>query len=253
MDPSEIESLFAGTLAEDDDDAWRALHSLQRTGGRAVFERAKAWCQSANSVKRSNGAAILGQLSSTSGAEELRDESYRAVGEMLKHEQESVVLDSVLTALGHLGNSEAVPSILRYADHHDSKVRFAAAFALGCFPNSASAIDALLALTSDSSASVRDWAVFGLGVLGEVDSHRIREALIRRLDDVDEDVREEAIVGLAKRRDDRVVPMICQILDNPEIISYRAEEAARFLLDLEKSADRTAEELRTALLRKFDG
>jgi HEAT repeat protein len=106
-----------------------------------------------------------------------------------------LALDSAISALGHLDNTDAVPVILHYPDHPDETVRFAVAFALGCFPNDPQSVRGRLKLTSDANADVRDWAVFGLGVQGDADSPEIREALLQCLDDPDEDVREEAAVA----------------------------------------------------------
>ena len=42
------------------------------------------------------------------------------------------------------------------------------------------------------------------------------EALVQRLDDLSEDVREEAMVGLAKRRDRRVLTtLLCALEQSP--------------------------------------
>ena len=102
---------------------------------------------------------------------------------MLENEQDPMVLDSAISALGHLDNARAVPLILRYQDHLDENVRLAVTFALGCFPNDPQSVYGLLKLTSDADADVRDWGVFGLGVQGDADSPEIREARLRFLDD----------------------------------------------------------------------
>ena len=65
---------------------------------------------------------------------------------------------------------------------------------------------ALIALSADPEAAVRDWATFALGTLAEQDSPALRDALAARLDDPDEDTRLEAIHGLALRGDDRARP-----------------------------------------------
>jgi HEAT repeat protein len=148
---------------------------------------------------------------------------------MLESEQDTSVLDSAISALGHLDNAGAVPLILRYRDHPDASVRFAAAFALGCFPNDPQSVDGLLKLTLDAAADVRDWAVFGLGVQGDADSPEIRAALLRCLSDETEDVREEAAVGLGKRRDPRLVPQLRIMLEQPELKGRVAEAAAALL------------------------
>jgi HEAT repeat protein len=109
----------------------------------------------------------------------------------------------------------------------------------------------LLKLTSDTSAEIRDWAVFGLGVQGDADSPEIRQALLRCLDDMDEDVREEAAVGLGKRRDQRLIPTLLAMLDHPGV-KIRVAEAAVALLALDKDPPEwTAADYRAALLSKF--
>lgn len=105
------------------------------------------------------------------------------------------------------------------------------AFALGCFPNDPQSVKGLLELTADVDAEVRDWAVFGVGVQGDADSPEIRETLLRCLDDEDENVREEAAVGLGKRQDRRLIPKLLAMLDAeaPELKVRVAEAAAAFL------------------------
>ena len=119
-----------------------------------------------------------------------------------------MVLNSAISALGHLGNLNAIPTIVSYQDHPDQDVRFAVASALGCFPNHPQAVRGLTKLTMDSCSDVSDWAVFGLGVQGECDSPEIRDTLLRCLNDRDEDVRDEAAVGFGKRHNQRLIPQL---------------------------------------------
>jgi HEAT repeat protein len=180
-----------------------------------------------------------------------RDESYLLVAKVLEAEQNPLVLDSAIHALGHLRNAEAIPLILHHQYHPDEQVRFAVAFALGCFPNDSQSLNALLRLTSDSDAHVRDWAVFGLGILGDTDSPEIRDALLGCLDDPDEDVREEAAAGLGKRQDPRLIPNLQTMLNQPEL-KCRVAEAATALLGLDEDPpDWVAADYKAALIRKF--
>jgi HEAT repeat protein len=180
-----------------------------------------------------------------------RNESYSLVTKMLENEQDPVVLDSAISALGHLDKAIAIPLILRYQDHPDPNVRFAVTFALACFPNDAQSIRGLLKLTSDPDADVRDWAVFGLGVQGDADSPEIREAFLRCLDDANEDVREEAAVGLGKRQDQRLIPKLRTMLDEPEL-KARVAEAATALLRLDEDPPEwAAADYSAALISKF--
>jgi hypothetical protein len=261
MDTSEIEALFAQTLLGDYecDDAWAAVSTLRQNGSQDVFERAATWCHADDPRKRARAVAILCQLRRATAANAsmdppewmFRDEAYTLVTDMLEHEEDAVVLDSVISALGHLDNSKAIPLIIRYQDHSDDNIRFAVAFALGCFPNDEQSVRTLLKLTSDPNADVRDWAVFGLGVLGDADSPDVRDALLRCLEDADEDVREEAAVGLGKRRDHRLVPKLRAMLDEPEL-KTRVAEAAAALLGLDSDpAEWVAADYKAALLTKF--
>jgi hypothetical protein len=50
----------------------------------------------------------------------------------------------------------------------------------------------------DANEEVRDWATFGFGVLGDLDSADIRDALLQRLSDANEHVRDEAMATLGK-------------------------------------------------------
>jgi HEAT repeat protein len=261
MNASEIEALFAQTLLGEyeGENAWEAVSALRRAGSREIFERAAAWCLSDNALKRARAADILCQLrlADLTGPPwrepkwMFRDESYHLIATMLENEKDLEALGSEISALGHLSTANAVPLILRYLDHRNRDVRFAVTCALGCFPNEPPSVEGLLKLTSDEDAEVRDWAVFGLGVLGDADSPEIRKALLRCLDDPDEDVREEAAVGLGKRQDQRLIPKLQAMLDAPRL-TIRVAEAAAALLGLDRDPPEwTATDYRAALITKF--
>ncbi len=261
MNISEIEELFEQTLIGDyqDEVAWAAVKELRQHGSQETFELAAEWCRSDNPRKRARGTDILCQLQRAPAKNGIgdkpewmfRDESYLLITKMLENEHDSVVLESGISALGHLGNPTAISHIVRYQDHLNEDVRFAVAFALGCFPNDAQAVCGLLKLTFDSDADVRDWAVFGVGVQGDADSPEIREALLRRLDDTEEDVREEAAVGLGKRQDLHLIPTLRTMLDQP-MLKARVAEAAAALLGLASDPpDWVAADYKAALISKF--
>ncbi len=162
-------------------------------------------------------------------------------------------LDSAISALGHIGNSRAVPLIAGFHSHPSEAIRFTVAFALGCFPNDPLSVRTLLKLMRDVDADVRDWATFGLGILGDQDSPEIREALSSRLTDDDLDTREEALVGLAKRHDPRIVPNLIGALAQSDI-SYRVVEASHTLLGFHKDQEEwSGQDCARALQEKFSG
>lgn len=253
MTTSEVESLFARTVAGDyeSEDAWDAVGALRMNGSREIFERAAAWCTSDDPLRRARAASILCQLrrGTIPNHEVLfRDESYLLLTNMLETEQDPTVIYSILSGFGHLDNVLAVPFILRYRDSPLPRVRYAACFALGCFPNDIRSVESLLKFTSDPNPEIRHWAVFGLGVMGDADSTEIRETLLRCLNDEDEDVREEAAVGLGKRQDRRVIPKLLTMLDDD--IAVRAVEAAAALLGMDQEPPEwTAADYRAAILK----
>ncbi len=131
---------------------------------------------------------------------------------MLSPTQDTEVLVAIAQALHAAWNDAASLALLPYVAHDDERVRLAVTRALPGGVESSEAktrvADALLALTDDSSSDVRDWAVFGLGTILDLDTPAIREALRARLFDSDIDTRLEALVGLAERRDRAVLDLL---------------------------------------------
>jgi HEAT repeat protein len=233
MIPREIDELFSQTLSGDyeDDAPWEAIQALQRIGTREVFERAAEWRKSNDPLVRARGADVLAQLGKTAdhASNNFPEESYSVITDLVQGETEPQPLAAAIAALGHLDNALAVPLIARFSSHPNPKVRFDVAFALGCFPNAPLSATTLLRLMQDTDKEVRDWATFGLGVLGDSDSSEIRDVLLRCLNDSDEDVREEAMVGLGKRKDQRVLSVLLPALERPNT-TVRIIEAAYLML-----------------------
>jgi HEAT repeat protein len=159
-------------------------------------------------------------------------------------------LSSVVAGLGHLGNPAAIPLILPFSYHPDPGVRFGLAFALGCFADDKRSVSTLLKLMTDKDSEVRDWATFGLGVLGDFDSPEIREALFQNLSDEDEDVQEEAMAGLAKRNDLRALPHVLAALEGDDP-SPEALDAGNFLLGRTSDPIEDASECLGAMKKRF--
>jgi HEAT repeat protein len=236
MRPETLDEMFARTLSYDyeSDAAWGAVNALQELATRAVFEQAEAWCSSQDSMKRARGADILAQIGKTAERPDncFPDESFTVVSGMLVRETELLPLASAIYALGHIGDPRAISLLVQHQPHPDANVRFAVAFSLGCFANDPLAAKVLIKLTVDAVADVRDWATFGLGVLGQLDSPEIRDALTARLKDHCDDAREEAMVGLAKRRDQRILAPLLSSLESMHVPD-RAIEAAHEMLGLD--------------------
>lgn len=114
--------------------------------------------------------------------------------------------------------------LARLAIHPSADVRCALAFALGGRNDHAS-VETLIALSADEDNETRDWATFALGALSEEDSPAVRDVLAARLTDVDDDVRGEAIAGLARRQDERAVAPVLRELREPNVMALAIEAA----------------------------
>jgi HEAT repeat protein len=255
MGSEQTDRKFAETLSGDYDDdlPWKAVHDLRQIGSREVFDRAADWSASENPLERARGVDVLAQLGRTTDhpSNNFPDESFAIVAALVPRERDPLPLLSAIHALGHIGNPLAVPLVVAHRFHSDSDVRLAVAFALGKFADDPAAVEAMLALMQDADERVRDWATFGLAEIGDADSDEIRNALCARLTDPNDDVREGALVGLGKRKDRRVVPILIAELNQPES-SDRIKEAAEFFMgENEHRADWSPSDYVVALQRHF--
>ena len=257
-----IDRLFAETLkgGKDDHAPWDAVSSLHRIGNRAIFDRAVAWSTALEPLKRARAAAVLAQLRHAPRGRKrhpqetqflYRKESFDVVSEMLDKERDTYALIAEISALGHIGNSAAIPIIAKFADHANEDVRFSVAWALGSYHDDPLSISVLQKLMEDVDRDVRDWAIFGLGVLGNADNEEIRLRFLRRLDDPFPDAKFEAAAALGKRQDARLAKPLVEMLKRyGDIISLR--EAARDLLKMtDDPSDWSETEYIVALQRKF--
>jgi HEAT repeat protein len=87
----------------------------------------------------------------------------------------------------------------------------------------------LIRLSSDDADEVREWATFGLGTILSLDTPEVRSALFARLDDTSAIVRDEALVGLARRRHHGVVERVAKRLrgDGVGSLVFRAADSRR--------------------------
>jgi HEAT repeat protein len=254
-DPRSVAELLAAAVdwnddesSEEENEAWRAVWVLHLRGTREVLEGALTLCRSPEPRIRARGVDILAQLGCPGRT--FPDECQLEMIRLLQQDDHPLVLESAAVALGHqLANrrdSRAIPALLAHKNHSDMNVRHGVAFGLGGY-NEPDAVAALIELTEDPEDLVRDWATFGLGALCSADNPAIRNALLRRLADRDEDVRFEALSGLAERKDLKVIgPLVAEMRAHPE--SKELVDIAKLLVGKEQiSAEATMDEVIDAL------
>jgi HEAT repeat protein len=203
------------------DDYWMCVRALHLRPDRAIFERAVSLCSDREPVARAVGADVLAQLGTREGYPFASESAPILI--FLLRDTDSRVIASALYALGHLRRGESA-ELVTFADHPYQDVRCALAYTLGGRSDDL-ACGALVILSGDQDLDTRNWATFGLGTLCERDSTVIREALVTRLSDSDDEVRGEAMVGLARRQDVRTAGAILTELGRENVLNLAIEAA----------------------------
>jgi hypothetical protein len=209
-----VTALAASTDA-DDDEYWQPLRLLQDRGTDEVFSAAPALSHGDNPNERMLGVRVLSH--GQSFVKTFRNEAVSVLLQLLEHESEPSVLTAVCIALGHWQDPRSIDPVSRLRNHSDSNVRYGAVMGL-LGQNDPVAIEALIALSEDIDSDVRDWATFGLGTQIDSDTALIREALARRLDDDDTDTRLEALIGVARRKDERALAPLLEELSPDRVV-----------------------------------
>jgi HEAT repeat protein len=202
---------------------WRAVTQLHSKPVQAVFDRCLTWCSSSDPDQRRLGADVLGQLGCADHAYPFRVATRSLLKVLLSDEEASVVV-AALIAFGHLGAQESIAEIVLLSQYPAADVRHAVAFAL-LGEESDLAVATLIELSRDASAEVRDWSTFGLGAQIDTDTTELRDALLARADDPDPSTRAEALSGLVKRRDLRVLVPLVRALESDRVGSMEVEAA----------------------------
>jgi HEAT repeat protein len=227
-DPRSTDELILLALTETDENAaWKPVMILHFRATSEVLAKAQGLCESADARERRLGADILGQLGIPERA--FADECFGILAGMLSSESDPDVFSAVAVAFGHLHDSRAIRLLAPLIGHPDSDVRLGIVHGLSQHEDPV-AIAALIELSRDAVDEVRDWATFGLGSMISTDTPEIREALFARVSDSYDDARCEALVGLAKRKDGKVLgPLINELAS--QSIGLMALEAAEELGD----------------------
>ncbi|UXI70208.1 HEAT repeat domain-containing protein [Tahibacter amnicola] len=212
----------------DSDESWYAIHELRARGCATMVDRCLRLSRSRNWRKRALAVDVLCQLAipRTSrgggfapGEPFGVEQAHHVLLHALDDPHAAVVLAAIYEC-GHRRFAAAQRRLLEFVAHPSPDVRHAVAFALAPgsdeTPESDAAIAALLQLMQDRDEDVRDWATFKIGEQSTRDTPAIREALWRNTSDPHVDVRGEAMVGLARRRDHRLFSLLPRLLEDDQ-------------------------------------
>jgi HEAT repeat protein len=218
--------------------SWNAIAELQMRGSLDTLALTRRLVKSRNARKRALGIYVASQLRQREKSIVFRSTEY-ALEETQSilleglHDACKDVLCAAISGFGHRPHPSALQNLLKFASHTDQEVRFQVAFALGRY-SEPDAIDTLLLLARDESDDVRDWATFGIASMHDVDNHEVRELLWINLHDQNKSVQGEALVGLASRKDEAIVPVLLERLTGDcRVFEFEASEliASPLLLD----------------------
>jgi HEAT repeat protein len=221
---------LAAVEGSDSEQYWSLIRTLHGTPEKHVFDLAVASCHAGAATDRAVGADVLAQLGfmdEWTGKRPFTDETVPVLRTLL-HDGDESVLTSVLHALAHHGIATA-NDVRELARHRSADVRYAGAHVLGSNVPGEDELKLMIDLMQDVSDKVRDWATFSLGSQCDVDTPAIRDALRQRLDDADDEVRAEAMMGLARRSDAGVGPVIVRELQSGDRGVFAIEAAEEFL------------------------
>jgi len=204
------------------DDVNESLALVHYRGGEEEFHIGASYLSSSDPIDRALGADVLAQLG-------WQDRTYLAESvdlliPALQDEDEFVVYH-VCCALGHRSDPKAIPHVLKLAQSKNENIRYGVVFAL-LGQDSQDAVEAMIALSKDSDLDVRNWAMFGLGSQIEADTPEIRDALLLGALDSDSEIRGEALVGLAQRKDKRAIDLLLNEWETHADVSILSLEAA---------------------------
>jgi HEAT repeat protein len=225
-----VDELYAlARSSQDEESYWAVVSELHTRVNDHTFRIADVLCDSLAVGERCLGADVLGQLGAAEGASPAEGPFASAAGRvllrLLEEDDEPAVLSSAAIGLGHLRDERAIDRLAALVAHASPEVRRSVVHGLMGYDDDR-AVHALVRLSQDEVASVRDWATFALGVQIDRDTPELREALAARLGDEDANTRDEAIRGLALRGDARAIEAALAAEPTPEI-----EEAIAILAE----------------------
>jgi HEAT repeat protein len=196
-----IAAALAPSCEPDSDEYWSAVRILQHRIEMPLIDRMRELIVHPDERHRILATDVIAQ--GRAKEKELSRVCVKLLLEVLNRERSPQVLSAICNALGHHESADATGPLSELQSHPDENVRLAVVHGLSC-QDDPIAVASLISLSVDSDRDVRNWATFGLGSMTSVDSSALREALLARIKEPDEEISGEALVGLALRGDTRV-------------------------------------------------
>jgi HEAT repeat protein len=230
---STAEIVEIAVATEDEEIYWDNIWILQARGGETELLAASKLCESNNPQERILGIQILGQLGIPTRT--LPQQCGDVLLKLLAIETDANVLASLGIACGHLGDPRCVVPLAKWKQHPNPGVRMGVVLGLTSQEDEL-AIETLIELSADDDPDIRNWATFGLASQIETNTPSICDALFDRAiletgeDDPICEIRGEALLGLAIRKDPRVINPLIEEL-NSDSVGRLAVEAASIVSD----------------------
>ena len=196
---------------EDEDIYMSYINQLRERGDDEVFQLTKELVYSKDSVYREISASILSQFGYKTKL--YRGESIYLLGRLL-HDSSEGVVSTAIYGFGHRRCTRYTDKLVSFVSSQSIAIREALAFSLGGYENQKS-IDALILLMQDENHNVRNWSTFSLAQITESNTPKICDALYKNFFDENLEVRGEALLGLALRKDKRAKDAIIEDLQKP--------------------------------------
>ena len=187
---------------------WDNISVLRSRPSEELFKKCLELTKSKEQKNRSIGIDVLAQLGLP--PRPFLEQTLELYFDLLDIETAPKVLMAILYAIGHNNenlNQKQIEKICSFLERENEWIKEGLVSALLGIDNS-KAIETLTKLSSDKLSHVRNWATFGIGTQIEKDTQIIRAALWNRVNDKHQETKLEAIVGLAKRKDNRVIEII---------------------------------------------
>lgn len=193
-----------------EDEYWNTLAIVQQRKNPATIKKAQELCQCDSSNEKIVGAHILRQ-GMVQDNKIMPDDCLNTLLALLQNEKDPEVIGEISYALQTYDDQRIAINLVKLSSHPDAELRLAIVLGLGN-RNSDPAIKALLELMKDTDDEVRNWATFYVWEAEGFDPKLICDALVGQLDDSYDAVRGEALRGLAKYSDKRVIePLIHEL------------------------------------------